>query len=472
VYVNIIEPLVRLDENMQPVPVLAEKWDVVSDTRLRFYLKQGVTFHDGTPFNAEAVRLTLERALKGTTRARWATLVGSLDRAEVVDEHTVDIVFNTPYGPSLFTIAMPYLGIISPTAATKYGDDYGRNPVGTGPFKFVEWRTNDRIVLERFDGYWGEKAHLDKVIFRVIPEENSRMMALETGEVQMVLNPAPSALDALKRDQRFTVHQVTGLRVYFVGFNCAMEPVNDPLVRRALANAINTDEIVSHILEGGATKATGYISPGVFGFHDTNLASRYQYDPMRAQALLAEAGWIKDAQGFLVKDGKRMTLKMLGYRGRFLKDGETIEAVQAYLRNLGVDITVDWLEWGAAFEAMRSDPMPYHLILSGWVTTNADADYSLYGLFKSDQRPPAGWNRFRYANPVYDELVNRARVSLDQDERAQLYAQAQEVLVEATPLIPIYNTLETVVTTANVKGFVVHPVEYNLFLNSVWLEKR
>ncbi|MEW6523318.1 MAG: ABC transporter substrate-binding protein [Bacillota bacterium] len=456
---------------MELEPVLAERWEFITDTTVRFYLKRGVTFHDGTPFNAEAVKFNFDFAIYGTPRARWAGLVGPVDQAVVVDAHTIDISMKEPYGPTLYALAMPYWGVLSPASIAKYGNDYGRNPVGTGPFKFVEWRTNDRIVLERNDEYWGDKPYLDRVVFRVIPEESARMMALERGEVQMVLQPAPSAIASLSNDPRFVVHQELGLRIYYLGFNCSLEPVNDPVVRRAVAHAINIPEIVEHVLEGGAVPAQGFMSPGVFGFHDMDLETSLKYDPALAQSLLAQAGWTtKDSEGYLTKDGKRLTLTMLGYRGRFLKDAEIMEAVQHYLRRAGIEVKIDWLEWAAAFEIMRSAHMPQHLVVSGWLTVNADADYSLFGLFHSQETPPKGWNRFQYANSDFDRLIEAGRATLVLSERLRLYRQAQEVLVKDVPMIPLSNTLETVITINKIKGFVLHPVEYNLILKGVWID--
>lgn len=472
VYVNVLEPLIRLNADMEIEPVLAERYEVIDDTRVRFHLRQGVKFHDGEPFNADAVVFNFQRFLESDPPARWAPLAGPIQGAEKVDEYTVDVTTKEPYGPVLRALAMPYVHMVSPKAAQEKGADFGRAPVGTGPFRFVEWVTDDRIVLEKNPDYWGEGPYLDRVVFRVIPEESARMLALRSGEVDMVLNPAPAELPALAADANYAVHEATGLRVIFAGFNLSMPPVDDARIRRAIAHAIDVDSILEHVIEGAATEATGYISPGVFGYADVGIRDKYRYDPEEARRLLAEAGYTgTDAEGFLTRNGERLTLKFLGYRGRYLKDGEIIEAIQAQLREVGIDLQVDFLEWGAAFNIIRSEDMPYHMYLMGWVTTNADADYTLYSLFHSKELPPVGWNRARYANPRVDELLEAARVSLDQEERRRLYAEVQELLAEDTLLIPIYNTVETAVTAAYVKGLQMHPVEYNLFLEQVWLDR-
>jgi peptide/nickel transport system substrate-binding protein len=165
VYYNMLEGLLTLDEKMQVKPLLATSYEVMSPTKVRFKLRPNVKFHDGTPFNAAAVKFTFDRALRGTPPARWASLAGSLDGAEVVDDLTVDVVTKEPYGPILRTLAMYCMGIVSPTAVQKQGADFSRAPVGTGPFKFVEWKTNTHVIIERNNDYWGDKALVDRVIF-------------------------------------------------------------------------------------------------------------------------------------------------------------------------------------------------------------------------------------------------------------------------------------------------------------------
>ncbi|HEY8369284.1 MAG TPA: ABC transporter substrate-binding protein [Thermodesulfobacteriota bacterium] len=472
VYYNILEPLLTLDERMQVQPKLAESYEVLSPTRVRFKLRRGVKFHDGTPLDAEAVKFTFDRALNGTPPARWASLAGPLGGAEVVDSHTVDVVFKEPYGPALRTLAMVYTGIVSPTAVKRMGADFSRAPVGTGPFRFVEWRTNTHVILERFDDYWGRKAWLDRVVFRVVPEEGARMIALQTGEADMVLLPSPAQLPAIRRDPRFTVHETTGGRVVFVGMQTKVPPLDDPRVRAALLHAVDRKAILDNIMEGSAVAARGVLAPGVFGFKDMDLDRAFPYDVARAKALLREAGWTPGPDGILRKNGQPLTLHWLTARGRYPKDGEIAEAVQQMLQEVGVDVRVDFREWATVFQQMRGDPFTPHLFTFGWVTTNADADYSLYALFHSKGIPPAGWNTSRWGNPRADALLEQARRSTNQSERERMYHEVQDLIAKDMPWIPIYNTKEIVVTRSDVKGFVVHPVEYNLGLWTVWLERR
>ncbi|MCI0548429.1 MAG: ABC transporter substrate-binding protein [Candidatus Rokubacteria bacterium] len=471
VYYNILEPLVTLDEKMQIQPKLASSWDVISPTKVRFKLRPGVKFHDGTPLNAAAVKFTYDRALHGTPPARWASLAGSLAGAEVVDDLTVDIVTREPYGPILRTMAMIYTGVVSPAAVQKLGADFSRAPVGTGPFKFIEWKTNTHVIIERFPDYWGDKALVDRVVFKVVPEEGARMIALQTGDADMVLLPSPAQLPALKRDPRYTVHEVVGGRVVFVGMHAGLAPLDDPRVRAALLHAVDRKAILENIMEGSAVPARGVLAPSVFGFKDMGLDALYPFDRARARALLAQAGFTPGPDGIMQKGGQRLTLTWIAARGRYPKDGEITEAVQQMLKEVGIEAKVEFREWGAVFTQIRGATLNQHLFTLGWVTTNADADYSLYALFHSKQVPPTGWNTSRYANARVDPLLEQARKSLNQGEREKLYAEVQDILAREMVWVPVYNTKEIVVTRAPVKGFTVHPVEYNLGLWKTWLDK-
>ena len=471
VFGNIIEPLIALNADGSIEPRLATDWEYIDETRLRFTLREGVTFHDGTPFNAEAVKFTWDRALFSDPPGRWSGLAGPIAAVEVVDDYTVDIVSSVPYGPLLLTATMVYTGVVSPTAVEQYGEDYGRNPVGTGPFKFVEWVTNDHITLEANEDYWRGAPELDRVVFRVIPEDGARMLALRAGEVDMVLNPPPSDLPSFENDPNFTVAAADSVQVFYLGFNLEREPTDDVRVRQAVHHALDIPLIVESILEGGATVATSVISPGVFGYIDMGLTERYPYDPERAGELLEEAGWVdSNGDGIRDRDGEPLVLEVLPANGRYLRDIEVAEVVQEFLRQVGIDAQLDVFEWATAFPLSMEDPLQYHVVSFAWLTTTTDADYTLYSNFHSEELPPDSWNKYRYSNAEVDAWLEQARGSIDAEEREQLYAQVQERLAEDLPSIPVYNTNELAVHSASVQNFETHPVQYILDLYPVTLD--
>src|SRR5438045_2153984 len=208
---------------------------------------------------------------RGSPPGAWASIAGSLSGAEVVDNLTVDVVTKEPYGPILRTLAMYCMGIVSPTAVAKMGPDFSRAPVGTGPFRFVEWKTNTHVIIERNNDYWGDKALVDRVIFKVVPEEGARMIALQTGDADMVLFPSPAQLPALRKHPKSTLHQTTGIRVVFAGMHAGLPPLDDVRVRQALLHAVDRKAILDNIMEGSAGPALAVLPPGGFGSKDMQL---------------------------------------------------------------------------------------------------------------------------------------------------------------------------------------------------------
>jgi len=366
---------------------------------------------------------------------------------------------------------MLYAGIISPKAVETYGENYGRHPVGTGPFKFQEWKTRECITLVRNDNYWGKKAYLDEVIFKVIPEPRARMMGLRTGDLDMVVQPNPAELPAFRKDSKFTVAETQGQRVFYTCFNFTQAPVDDVRVRQALAMAVNKKAILDNILEGAGVPARSYIAPSIFGFSDMNLDSRYPYDPKKAKALLAEAGWKPGSDGLLYKDGKKLTLRFLGVKNRYLMDAEICEAVQAMWKEIGIDVKLDFFEWAATFNQVRNPVNDYHIMYLGWVLPNPDADVDHYSLFHSGSMLPKGWNVHRYVNPEVDKLLDDARSSYDSPKRMADYKRVQEILAQQSPWIPIFITKEMYVLKSAFKGFVADPCEYLVPLDTVWISK-
>jgi ABC-type transport system substrate-binding protein len=216
--------------------------------------------------------------------------------------------------------------------------------------------------------------------------------------------------------------------------------------------------------------ATSVISPGVLGYVDMKLSERYPYDPERAKALLAEAGYSMGSDGIMVKDGEPLTLKVLPASGRYLKDREVAEVVQEFLRQVGIQAELDIFEWATTFPLSQEDPLQYHIVSFAWLTTTTDADYTLYSNFRSDELPPNSWNKYRYNNAQVDEWLAQARASVDTAERLELYGKVQEQLAADLPSIPIYNTNEMAALSANVIGFRTHPVQYILDLYPVDLQ--
>lgn len=470
VYSNLYETLVKLNTSMELEPGLAESWEQIEPERWRFTLRQGVKFHDGTDFTAEAVKFTIERTKNPEDPGLTQSHLAPITAVEPQDDFTVDIVTDGPIGPILRILSWGASGgIVSPAAVEEHGEDFPRNPSGTGPFKFVEWQANTSITLERWEDYWGEKAYLDRVIFTVVPEESSRMLAIRTGEAQMAQVPAPSELAALATDNQFKVYEAPADRVLYFGFHTRHAPVDDINVRRAIAHAFNAEPIMEFVLEGAGLPATAIISPVVFGH--TDVSEYFSYDPTRAEELLTEAGWARGSDGVWAKDGQPLVIRHQTPRGRYLKDAEASEAFQAQMREFGITIDLQVLEWGTMFGGLRQEGgADAEMFTLGWSTAIADADFGPRLMYHSDFIVPNGLNYTMYSNPELDELVIQGQHSTDPDERKTIYAQVLEILASDMVSLPIFTMKALAVSTAAVQGFEIHPNDFNFWLDKTWIE--
>ena len=472
VYGNIYETLLKLNEDMELEPSLATHWEQLDERTWRFYLRQGVRFHDGTTFDAEAVKFNFDRVFNPDAPGRGAGYVPAIERVEVVDPYTVDITTREPSGPFLRAMSLIVsVGMASPTQVQQYGDDYGVNPAGTGPFRFVSWRPDQEIVLARFDDYWGEPAYLDEVVFRVIPDETSRQLAFENGDLDVLMRPDPSQMERLRTMDGVQVLQVPGLRVYQLGLRTRDGVFSDVRVRQAANHAVNKEAISQFITEGLTEPPQGYITPATFGFSPSGI---YEYDPERAAQLLEQAGWQLAADGIRYRDGQPLRVTMWSYQGRDLKDREISEAVQQQLAEVGFDVQLRLWDlaqyWSAVFSEELAEADIYTL---GWTSVTGDADFNLYPQLHSSQFPDAGgWNFSYFHDDRVDELLDRGRYSTDQEERLEAYRQALEIIGQQAPWIPIYQTTEVRVLQDRVKGFRVHPVEHYLWFHRVWVDEQ
>ncbi|RPJ59713.1 MAG: ABC transporter substrate-binding protein, partial [Dehalococcoidia bacterium] len=295
---NIYDSLLRFkDESTEVEPGLAESWSV-SDNGLEYTLKlrQGVKFHDGTDFNAEAVKFNLERQIDvnhpfhDTGEFPYAEFTwGMVSKVEVVDPSTVKITLKEVFAPFLNHLAMHPAAMVSPAAIEKYKKDISHNPVGTGPFKFVSWTPGVEVVLEKNKDYWRGAPYLDQVIYRPIIEDQARLTELESGGINFLVNVLPDDLPRLKEDARFAVVEQPGMHTWWVGFNHSKEPFKDTRVRQAMNYAVNKQSIVDNLLKGTGTLSVNPLPPVVWSYTDD--FERYQYNPEKAKQLLAEAGY-------------------------------------------------------------------------------------------------------------------------------------------------------------------------------------
>jgi len=437
-------------------PGLADSWDISPDgLTYTFHLHHGVTFQDGTPFNADAVIAWLDRLLNKDNPNYYAKRPGidsyvdftfhGVDKYTKIDDYTVQIHMTRPNAEFLNSLAMVWMGVTSPAAVQKYGLDYYKHPVGTGPFKFVEWVPNDHVRLTANNDYWQGKPKLQQIVFRVIPESSVRLLELEKGNVDVLADVSPADADTLKSDSSVTLLEQTGLMINGVALPTQTKPFNDPRVRQALNYAVNKDALDQSLYKGLATVMNSPLPPTEWSY-DQSLPG-YPYNPDKARQLLAAAGY---------PNGFKATLYVYPNPRVYNPVGgpDLAQALQADLSKVGVDVTLQQLEWGAFLAKVRSAGFS-DMCLAGWSGDNGDPDNFLDALWGTDQIPSG--NEAHYSNKQLDTLLGQALASTNHDQRVIMYQKAQKIIMDDAPWIFLNYAKVIRATSTKVHGMVVSP---------------
>ena len=391
-------------------------------------------FHDGTPFNAEAVKVSFDRVADPELRALLVGLLGPYEGTEVVDEFTARVTFSEPYPLFLDSVSKTGIRPVSPTAVETFGPDFGQNIVGTGPFKLRSF-AEDAVVLERFDEYnWGPAflehegpAFLDTITYRFIPEDSTRVTALETGEVQFIDFTPPQQVDRLEADDRFKVDllYVPGLP-QILQINVDKSPTSEKAVRQAIQYAINHQAIVDVVWFGKANPAYGVLSSTTPGYW-AGIEEVYPYDPERARQLLEEAGWTVGADGVREKDGQRLELLYVTNTAQV----PTAEIIQAMLSEVGIALTVEALSSQASLAKYQENQ--HHIGRLGEITNDPSA--MCFPVHSQNITGGTQGNRSRYSNPEVDRLCDEAAQETDWERRVELYEQLQQIVADEAIII-------------------------------------
>jgi ABC-type transport system substrate-binding protein len=447
-------------------PALAESWTISADgLTFTFKLRSGVTFHDGTPFNAAAVKFSFDRQFVEShpyyNLGPWKywgymDMSNIVDEIVVVDNLTVRFELKKVEAPFLANLAMDFAAIVSPTAVARLGEEFKNNPVGTGPFRFVEWIKDDRIVFERNEEYWGRPAYLDRLILRVVPDATARYLALQQGEADVIDFPSPEDLEAMDANPEIELIQQAGLNVGYIAMNTQKEPFDDYRVRQAVNYAINKADIVTAVFGSAGTPAKNPIPPTMWSYNDDIDA--YPYDPARARQLLAAAGF---------PNGFETDLWAMPVSRPYFPDGRKVaEIAQANLAEVGIRANIVSYDWGTYLD--KTDSGEHSMALLGWTGDNGDPDNFLFVLLSiAAAQVPAGNIAF-WENEEFNSLVEQAKGTFDVAERTALYRQAQEVFHEQAPWVPVAHSVVTVPVRSNVRDFVIYPTGKRVF-RDVWL---
>ncbi|WP_062411049.1 MULTISPECIES: ABC transporter substrate-binding protein [Paenibacillus] len=470
IYDNLV---VQLPDNTIK-PWLATEWTISPDGKsYTFKLRKDVKFHDGTPFNAEAVKYSYDRILDPATKAANASaLLKPYKSSEVIDEYTIKLNLETPSVAFLGNLSQAMLGIVSPTAAKKYGDQFGKNPVGTGPFKFVKWNDNLEIKVERNPDYnWAPelvgnkgKAYLGAITFKIIPEEGTRIGSVQSGQVTAAETVPPQHVVALNKDAKLQVLQVNtrGLP-YTLFFNQKREPWNDVKARQAVQYAVDVDAIVKTLYLGTYQRAWSPLTPDIFGY-DPSLEHSIKPDLDKANRLLDELGWVKGADGIRQKDGKRLTLHYVDGSPNREKRNDIAAIVQQELKKVGIAVEVEITK---DVQTVIYTKQAYDLYGNSQVNSDPAALNSFYRTTAPNARPSLS----RLSDPELDKLLDQGVVEHDEAKRKEIYKKVQHYIIDNAVILPIYVFPYTVAASKNVTGLKFDSLGYPIF-NDVSLVQK
>ncbi|MGK7345925.1 MAG: ABC transporter substrate-binding protein [Candidatus Nitrospinota bacterium M3_3B_026] len=445
--------LVKRRDDLTIAPDIAESWETPDGTTYVFHLRPGVFFHDGRKLTAADVKSTYEFILDEKNGSAHRGNYEVIDSIAAPDDTTVVFRLKEPNAPFLGNLTM---GIV-PAGA---GEETAEAPVGTGPFRLMRFKSDERIELAANRGYFEGAPALDGVILKIIPDETVRTLALERGSVHVIMNPiTPDLLPRFRRDPDLRVVTRPGTNYSYLGFNMEDPLTGDRAVRLAIAHAIDRKSIIKHILKKLAVEAAGPVSPASV-FYEKD-AARYEHDPEKAKRILDEAGY-KDPDG--EGPATRFTLKYNTSQNELRK--RIAEVFQWQLGRVGIGLDIRSYEWGVFYSDIKKGAFQMYSLT--WVGIT-DPDI-LHYIFHSSSAPPAGANRGRYKNQRVDELLTRGRVTFG-EERKRIYSEAQKILARDLPYVSLWYPVNVAVLDRRVKGLRLAPDENLRSLKDVRIEQ-
>jgi peptide/nickel transport system substrate-binding protein len=437
----VYETLVTYDKDFNIVPCLAEKWEWASDKELIFHLRKGVKFHNGDDFTAECVKFSIERNNAGS----GASYSNFITEVEIKDDYTVVCHMDTPYGPALNGLANKIVAMMSPSWVEEVGDKIVEQGNGTGPFCLEEFSPGARQVFVKNHNYWGEEVSLDRIEFRPIPETGTRVMALKSGEVDVIENPPPQEIIPIEEDPNLYVYKSPKMRTLFLAFNLSDPNVGgdeNKALREAIAYSVNTQEIADGVLEGLAIATDGNFYPEAIshGYADTSWNRKYDLD--KAKRIVAENGL----------EGR--TVEMWCTNGRYLLDSDTAQVLQNQIEQCGIKVKITVMEYGPMMTACSKWEQEMHQLAWGW--NSGDASTVFNQIFSSN----GAFNCSAYQNEEFDNLVKTGASFPDVKDRMGYYDQAlRKIIEDEADLIPIVHYMNLYAANKKVAGLYANPIE-------------
>jgi len=451
VFQSLYDTLVEVDNNMNLVPGLAKDWTIENDgTRYVFKLRENVKFHDGTKFNAQAVKFNFERMRDDKLGSPRKSELSLIENIEIVSDYKIAVELSKPFTPFLASLADRAGMMISPTAVKELGEDFANQPVGTGPFQFVAREVQDKIELEKFDNYWKEGLpYLEKLTYKPYPDGNVRIVNLTDGDLDMIGEVPPKDLRKLKSDSGIKVSMVSGLGFQGIWVNKGQMPLKDNRLAQALNKSIDKEAVVKVVFGEAAIPADSPFPPGTSMHNEEREIEKV--DPVGAKKLLNEAG---------KPDGYKLTMMVAPNPTA----KQTAQLIQSMASNVGIDIELELLEFGTLLDRLTAGN--YQAALLGW-SGRLDPDGNTYRFFHSE----GGLNDSNYNNEKVDDILDETRVVTDPEKRKELFQNLMTHLDRDLPYMFVYHPREIKAFKEKVKGFTPY-ADGLLRLEEVWIEKE
>lgn len=427
---QIFNTLFTLDENGKIQPELAESYQYITPTNLEISLRKGVKFHNGDELTSDDVIFTIDRMLE---KPATNTMIESVESCEKIDDHKIRINLKNSSSPLLYTLSYPLTAILNKKDTVEKNDNISITPMGTGPFKMVDWGDGEKIELVANEDYFQGRAKIDRLIFRGITENTSRLAGLETGELD-IATIAPIDVELVDNHKELYSVSYPTTATEYLGINNEKYPFNNLDFRKAIHYAINKQSIVDAVYLGKASPAKTIVNPTVFGSNQ-NLKG-YDYNLEKAKEYLMKSG-VKNPKFNLISNDNPVRL-------------QAAQIIQANLKEIGIDVIIETLEWGTYLQYTSQGK--HDSFIGGWVSGTSDSDIVLFPLLHSTYHGGGG-NKSFYTNKDFDKLVEKGRVEVDFDKRKEAYFKAQEILDIETPIIPLYYKNDNMGLSKKIKNF-------------------
>ena len=427
--------LVRYDKDLKLEGELAESWEISPDgKRITFHLRKGVKWHDGAPLTSDDVMFTYRRMIDPSTPTAYGEDFKQVKRAAAPDPHTFVVEYARPFAPALASWGMH---VLPKHLLENYPDisksPLNKKPVGTGPYRFVEWKTGEKVVFDASPDYFEGKPYIARVITRVIPDQATMFLELKSGGVDTMALTPPQYVrqtDTAEFRKSFNKFKYTASGYTYLGFRLSHPFFKDRRVRQAVAHAADKKALIDGVLLGLGQEATGPYKPGTWAYNPN--VRKYPHDPSLAKALLAEAGW-KEKDGALVKDGQPFEFTVLTNAGNDAR-AKTAAILQQNLAEVGIRMKIRTVEW-AAFINEFIDKRKFDAVILGW---NITPDPDQFDIWHSTKTGPKELNHVGFANPEVDRLLDEGRRTFDLEKRKKAYFRIQEILAEEQPYVFLY----------------------------------